>query len=43
MQTTQLSVHFYSIDPSCISPTLKNSICHFDNCFCHQSCNCWQE
>jgi len=21
----------------------KTSICYFDNCICHQSCNCWLE
>ena len=22
-------------------PTLQKSICYFDNCICHQNCNCW--
>jgi len=22
---------------------LQESICYFDNCICHQSCNCWLE
>ena len=23
--------------------SLQKSICNFDNCICHQSCNCWPE
>ena len=32
--TWRLRVH-------CIS--LQKSICYFDNCICHQNCNCWLE
>ena len=26
--------------PACLLP-LQKSICYFDNCICHPSCNCW--
>jgi len=34
------------IIPKCFKSsrvTLQKSICYFDNCICHQSCNCWPE